>query len=123
MGRRKKHNEGTDAMNVSANDTTLHRYVDMNPVVCDGKPVIVGTRIRVAQIAIEYDRLGWTPDQIVEAHPHLTLAQVHDALSYYYENRATIDAEISRGQEFVAYLQGQYPRKLGGPALTNAFLH
>jgi hypothetical protein len=27
--------------------------------------------------------------------PHLTPAQVHDALSYYYDHRAEIDQEIS----------------------------
>ena len=93
-------------------DTTLHRYVTVDPAICDGKPIIVGTRTRVVQIAIEYDRLGWTPDEIVEAHPHLTLAQVHDALSYYYEHRLTLDSDITDGQEFVAYLREQYPSKL-----------
>lgn len=95
-------------------DTTLHRYVTTDPVVCDGKPIIAGTRTRVVQIAVEYDRLGWTPDEIVEAHPHLTLAQVHDALSYYYEHRITLDRDITAGQEFVAYLREQYPPKLAG---------
>ena len=98
-------------MSAMPSDTTLHRYIAVDPAICDGKPVISGTRIRVAQIAIEYDRLGWTPDQIVEAHPHLTLAQVHDALSYYYENRTILDADISAGQEFVASLRQHYVSK------------
>jgi len=93
-------------------DTTLHRYVTVDPAICDGKPIIVGTRTRVVQIAVEYDRLSWTPDEIVEAHLHLTLAQVHDALSYYYEHRLTLDSDIMAGQEFVAYLREQYPSKL-----------
>lgn len=98
-------------MSAMPSDTTLHRYIAIDPAICDGKPVISGTRIRVAQVAIEYDRLGWSPDQIVEAHPHLTLAQVHDALSYYYENRAVLDADISAGQEFVASLRQHYVSK------------
>jgi len=92
-------------------ETTLHRYISADPAICDGKPVISGTRIRVAQIAIEYDRLGWTPDQIVEAHPYLTLAQVHDALSYYYENQSALDADINAGQEFVATIREHYASK------------
>ncbi len=102
-------------MSVMPYETTLHRYISADPAICDGKPVIGGTRIRVAQIAIEYDRLGWTPDQIVEAHPHLTLAQVHDALSYYYENQAVFDADISVGQELVAALREHYPSKVTIP--------
>ena len=93
-------------------DTTLHRYVTTDPAVCDGKPIIAGTRTRVVQIAVEYDRLGWTPDEIVEAHPHLTLAQVHDALSYYYEHRMTLDSDIAAGQEFIGYLNKLFPSML-----------
>lgn len=92
--------------------TTLHRYISTDPAICDGKPIIAGTRTRVAQIAVEYDRLGWTPDEIVEAHPHLTLAQVHDALSFYNEHRVTLESHITDGQEFVAFLREQYPSKL-----------
>jgi uncharacterized protein (DUF433 family) len=65
-----------------------HPYISSNSEISRGSPVISGTRVRVIDIAIEYDRLGLTPDQIIDAHPHLTLEAVHDALSYYYENQA-----------------------------------
>ncbi|KXK30253.1 MAG: hypothetical protein UZ01_01390 [Candidatus Brocadia sinica] len=64
-----------------------HPYIATDPGIAKGSPVISGTRIRVIDIAIEYDRIGLTPDQIIDAHPHLTLEAVHDALSYYYEKR------------------------------------
>ena len=54
-----------------------------------------------AQIAVEYERMGMSPDEIVDAHPHLTLAQAHDALSYYYENVEEINAEIRAGEQSV----------------------
>jgi uncharacterized protein (DUF433 family) len=43
--------------------------------ICGGMPRIAGTRIKVQHIAIEYDRLGMTPDEICNAHPGLTLAK------------------------------------------------
>lgn len=89
-----------------------HPYVERKAGVCGGKPVIVGTRIKVTQVAIEYERLGWTADQIIDAHPHLTLAQVHDALSYYYENQAAMDVDILADERFIAELKQQYPSKL-----------
>ncbi|MBX3059524.1 MAG: DUF433 domain-containing protein [Anaerolineae bacterium] len=89
-----------------------HPYVERKPGVGGGKPVIVGTRIKVTQVAIEYERLGWTADQIIDAHPHLTLAQVHDALSYYYENQAALDADILADEQTVAELSQLYPSKL-----------
>ena len=33
-------------------------------------------------------------EELVRTFPHLTLAQVHDALSYYYDHQAEIDKEI-----------------------------
>lgn len=97
---------------VSPKSKIGHPYVEQKAGVCGGKPVIVGTRIKVTQIAIEYERLGWTADQIIDAHPHLTLAQVHDALSYYYENQVAMDADILADEQFVAEIKQQYPSKL-----------
>lgn len=36
------------------------------------------------------------PEELVRTFPHLTLAQVHDALSYYYDHQAEIDDEMGR---------------------------
>lgn len=85
-----------------------HPYVTRRKDVCGGSPIIRGTRIRVAQIAIEYERLGWSPDEIIRAHPHLTLAQIHDALSYYYENTEEIHDEIRRDEKIVEELKKAY---------------
>lgn len=89
-----------------------HSYIERKPGVCGGKPVIAGSRIKVTQIAIEYERLGWTPDQIIDAHPHLRLEQVHDALSYYYENQKQLDADILADEQFVVELRQRYPSRL-----------
>jgi len=68
---------------------------------------VAGTRIRVADIAVEYEYMNNTPDDIVNAHPHLKLEQVHDALSYYYEHRAEIDCKIKEDEAFVEKLRSQ----------------
>ncbi|MBI4222498.1 MAG: DUF433 domain-containing protein, partial [Planctomycetes bacterium] len=47
-----------------------HPYISINPMISKGSPAITGKRTRVIDIAIEYDRLGLTPDQIIDAHPH-----------------------------------------------------
>ncbi len=87
---------------------TEHPHVFRNAEVCGGKPVIGGTRIKVAQIALEYDHLGWAPDQILQAHPHLTLAQIHDALSFYYEHAEDIRADLRSDEMLVTALQKQH---------------
>ena len=82
-----------------------HPYVEVNPEICHGSPVVAGTRIRVVDIAMEYEYMNCTPDEIINAHPHLKLEQVHDALSYYYENQAELDNKIKEDKEFVHKLQ------------------
>ena len=68
-----------------------NEFISQTPDICGGAPVIAGTRIRVSHIAFRYERERQSPDDIVHAYPHLTLAQVHAALSYYYSHREDID--------------------------------
>jgi uncharacterized protein (DUF433 family) len=62
----------------------------------DGQPARLAKlpRIRVAQIVMDYLAHGWSPDEMCRHYPHLTLAEAHAAMSYYYDNQAEIDAEI-----------------------------
>jgi uncharacterized protein (DUF433 family) len=80
---------------------TEHPYVAIDAKICDGSPVVAGTRVRIVDIAIEYEYLNRTPDEIINAHLHLKLEQVHDALSYYYENREAIDNKIKEDKLFI----------------------
>lgn len=72
-----------------------HPYVTRIPGRCGGRPVIRGTRFPVSSVVSYVLRQGTTPEELVEEFPHLTLAQVYDALSYYYDHRDQIDAEIA----------------------------
>ncbi|MGH7230317.1 MAG: DUF433 domain-containing protein [Nitrospiraceae bacterium] len=38
---------------------------------------------------------GQTPEELLAHYPHLSLASIYDALSYYYDNRDEIDREIA----------------------------
>jgi uncharacterized protein (DUF433 family) len=51
-------------------------------------------RIRVAQIVMDYFAHGWSPDEMCRHYPHLSLAEIHAAMMYYYDHQAEIDAEI-----------------------------
>ena len=55
-----------------------------DPAHSDGAPTIEGTGIRVWNVASAYEHSGYSPDEIVELYPALTLEDVHTALAYYY---------------------------------------
>ena len=51
---------------------------------------------------------GYSPEEICEHHYHeLTLGQVHAALSYYYDQKAAIDAEIAEENRYVETLRAE----------------
>ena len=73
---------------------TEHPYVVKTAGVCGGRPIIKGTRTPV-QAIVEYYRLGMDTYQILTELPYITEAQLHDALSYFYDHKE----EIERGIE------------------------
>jgi uncharacterized protein (DUF433 family) len=75
-------------------------HIEITPKVCGGKPRITGTRIKVSLIAV-LTADGMSPDEIVAAYPHLSLADVHAALAYYFDHVEAINAEI-QSDEVVA---------------------
>lgn len=97
---------------------TEHPYITRRADTCGGKPILAGTRIKVSDVVIEVKRMGMTPDEVVQAHPHLSLAQVHAALAYYDNHMDDIEREIAEDRRmdkkmrrgFVSILE----RKRGG---------
>jgi len=79
---------------------------------CGGKPHVAGHRVKVQHIASWHEQAGISPDEIVAAHPGLTLADVHAALAYYYDHRAEIDADAAADEDFLASLKNGSPRSL-----------
>ena len=80
-------------------------YIVQDEGICGGQPRIAGTRLKVQHIALEYEYLGWTPDQICDAHPEIGLPEVNAAISYYYANKQEIDAAIQADEEFAEHLR------------------
>lgn len=77
--------------------TTTSRYVTRNPDILQGEPIISGTRTSVRAI-VESWRLGIQPEEIPTYLPHLSLAQVFDALSFDRDNQQEINDYIERNR-------------------------
>jgi len=68
---------------------------------------IAGTRVRVQDIYAQAEVHGRTPEQIVAGLPHLTLGQVHAALSYLFDHREEILSEMREDDDFAAAIRAQ----------------
>jgi len=75
-----------------------HFHITVNKDICGGSPIIKGTRTSVANIA-GYYLMGLSPEEIQRELPHLNLAQIFDALAFYFDHREAIDKELGRDRE------------------------
>lgn len=72
---------------------TEHPYIVKAAGICGGRPIIKGTRTPVQSI-VEYYRLGMDAYQILTELSYITEAQLHDALSYFYDHKEEIETGI-----------------------------
>lgn len=72
---------------------TDYRYIVWAKDVCGGRPIVKGTRTSVKSI-VGYYKLGLSVEEILEGLPHLTPAQVYEALSYYHDHQEEIERDI-----------------------------
>jgi uncharacterized protein (DUF433 family) len=89
--------------------TVAYRYITTNKEILSGEPIIKGTRTPVRSI-VETWRRGVAPEEIPEGLPHLTLAQVFEALSYYSDNQEEINGYIEKNR---------VPKELMHPLVRN----
>ena len=58
-----------------------NKYIERNPEIMLGKPIIKGTRITV-DIIMRKLAGGFSIDKLIEAYPHLNSSQIFAALEY-----------------------------------------
>ena len=78
-----------------------------SPDVCGGRLRISDTRVTVHQIATLYKQ-GEPPEEIAAHFPHLTLAQIYAALTYYHANRDEIESDLQREREEAEQLRRHF---------------
>jgi uncharacterized protein (DUF433 family) len=72
-----------------------------------GVPWISGANTKVVEVVLDKLAYGWTPEEMHRQHSHLSMAQIHAALSYYYEHQDEVDADIERRNRFVEEMRAQ----------------
>jgi uncharacterized protein (DUF433 family) len=87
-------------------------HIVRTPGTCSGLPRIEGTRITVNLLVREVVRCRWTPEEVLIAHPHLTMAQIHSALAYYFDHLEEVNISLKEGDELEARLRAQFPSRL-----------
>jgi uncharacterized protein (DUF433 family) len=89
--------------------TDIGSLISGHPGIHSGRPCIAGTGVTVRRVAVLHN-MGETPEEIASDYGHLSLAQVHAALAYYYANKAEIDADLQAEEREYDALAEQHRR-------------
>ena len=91
-----------------------------NQIELDDRSIawIAGTKVKVIEVVLYKIAYGSSPEEIHFQHPNLSLAQIHGALTYYYENQEKVDGQIRLGlensDELASHLSDpEFRRRLG----------
>lgn len=90
-------------------ETTVIAYRYITRKDTSGEPIIKGTNTSVRTI-VETWRRGVPPEEIPVGLPHLTLAEVFEALSYYSDNQEEINRFIE---------MNRVPKEMIHPSVRN----
>jgi uncharacterized protein (DUF433 family) len=93
---------------------TVATHITKDARVCGGKACIDSTRIRVLDIVL-LQRQGLKPEDMIEYFSvPLSLAQVHGALTYYYDHTDEINNDIADGSRVEAEIERDRTHHLKG---------
>ena len=70
---------------------TEYKHVLLWP---DGTPTVSGTRLKVKHVAALHRNGSRTAEELQQAFPPHTLAEMYSALAYYYDHKEEFDREI-----------------------------
>lgn len=89
-------------------------------LAADGTALVEGTRTKVVEIALDRLAHHWDAEEIQRQHPHLTLAQIYAALTYYRDHRQHFDSEIRDQLKDVDLIASRQEPSLVREKLRNA---
>ncbi len=81
---------------------TEYRYIKLDE---RNVPVIEGTSMKIVELITSVKAYGWSPEELLENYPHLTLSKIYSALAYYWDNKEEIDADIERREQYAEQLE------------------
>jgi uncharacterized protein (DUF433 family) len=93
-------------------DSVLIQHITKTPGICGGRACIAGHRIRVADVVNWHEKRGYSPDEVVDMFPGITLADVHAAMAYYFDNRQEIEDEFRLDEAWAEKIRTLVPSKI-----------
>jgi uncharacterized protein (DUF433 family) len=84
------------------NTPTAHIWLDERGVAW-----IDDTNVKVMEVVLDKLAHSSSPEAMHDEYPHLSLAQIYAALSYYHDHQAAFDAQIARDDQEIERLRAE----------------
>ena len=81
------------------NTTSVVTTYEHVAIDASGVPYVAGTTMKVVQLVMAQLANGWSPEELHFQYQYLTLGQIYSALAYYWDHKATLDADIERRRQ------------------------
>lgn len=75
----------------------------------NGRAVIAGTRFKVRVFVEIWKGNGWSPEEMHEQYPFLSMAQIHSAFAYYWDHKDEIEQAIAESDAMVERYRQENP--------------
>jgi len=72
-------------------------------------PHIAPTTMKVVELVTAQRANDWSAEELHFQFPYLSLGQIRSALAYYFDHKASLDADIARRLVLVDEMQQQMP--------------
>lgn len=82
--------------------TTEYKHIQLDE---RNIPIIAGTTMKVVELITSVKAYNWSPKELYDNYPHLTMSQIHSALAYYWDHKEEIDADLERREQYAERLQ------------------
>ncbi|HET6248052.1 MAG TPA: DUF433 domain-containing protein [Tepidisphaeraceae bacterium] len=86
--------------------TTLSGHIEIDDA---GVARIAGSRVKVIHLVMEKQTNNWSPEELQQNFPHLPIAAVYAAMTYYHDHQAECDAQIDAGLRLAEQEQSSTP--------------
>lgn len=87
----------------------LVKHIEKTSGICGGRACIAGHRIRVMDVVGWHVKRGHSVEEVLSMFPSITRADVHAALTYYYDNVEEIEADFRKDDEWAEWAQANLP--------------
>ena len=81
---------------------TEYKHIQLNQ---RNVPIIAGTTMKVVELITSVKAYGWSPEELHDNYPHLTMSQIYSALAYYWDHQEELDADMERREQYAERLQ------------------